>query len=79
MSTGTFQPSARPTPPSLNLPTTRLVLDVLVLNAATIIEANRRVRTIERILDITQRSTRSLPELRGLWLLVIMYNQKSTP
>src|SRR5712692_41423 len=73
MSTGTFQPSARPTPPSLVLPATRPVLDVLVLNAATLIEAHRRAGTIERILDITQRSTRSLLELRGLWLLVMTH------
>jgi len=50
-----------------------LVLDILVVNAADLVEANTRARTKERIGELARRTTRTIPGQCGPWLLVMTH------
>ncbi len=50
-----------------------LILDILVLNAADLVDANTRARTKERIGELARRTIRSVPGQCGPWLLVMTH------
>jgi len=50
-----------------------LILDILVVNAADLVDADKRARTRERIGELARRTTRTIPRLCGPWLLVMTH------
>jgi hypothetical protein len=54
----------------------RMMLDVLVVNAGDLIGADGWTRTIQRINYLARRTSRTIPEHRGPWLLVMTHTRQ---
>lgn len=50
------------------------ILDLLVINAGDLVSTEDRVHLLRKIQQLAQQTTRTLPSMRGLWLLVMTHS-----
>jgi hypothetical protein len=57
-------------------PPTEAILDLVVINAGDLIWVSDRVRLLREIQRLAQCTTRTLPTMRGIWLLVMTHSHE---